>query len=90
MGLADVRRDPVRRRDGILAAMGHVRDVEGDAQHVRPDRLDQPHDLEGGDLLVGLHVHVDAEVAGDRGELVQEPLGRLSCSSQVTSVRNRS
>jgi hypothetical protein len=66
-----------RGRDRILAALADVRHVEGHAHHVRSDRLDQPHNLPGRDLLVGLHIHVDAQIAGDRRELVQEPLGRL-------------
>ncbi len=38
------------------------------------DSLDQPQELEGRDLLVRLHVEMDAEIARDGGELEQESL----------------
>ena len=58
----------------MLAALQHVGGVEHDADDVSTNVFDQPEDFEGGDLVVGLHVEMDAVCAGNGREFPENLL----------------
>lgn len=81
--LADMGREAFRGPDRVFAALLPVGSVEDGAGHIFAHGLDQPQDLERGDLVMRLHVHMRAMGPKRRGKALHHLFHRCQLVGPV-------